>query len=227
MPDFIPRPDAHAVQWANHFAATLCADPAAFHIPPERAATFKLLADDFAAAYQLTTTNDGRTPSSIYRKDAARAAMSMTVRLLAKCLRSNPNLTEAQLLSVGLKPISRNRRPYGRPASPPRLYVLRTRREQVKVRLRSIESPTRSAKPRGIGSATILRFIGDEPSASLADWQLAGHTSRTTTELKLPRDLAPGTKVWHIAQWNSTSGVGGPMSERVMTWIPFAGSVAA
>ena len=219
MPDFLPRREAELLQWSANFDRQINDAPGDFGLSVQVAADYRALHEAFAQAYQLSQEPSTRTASAVVAKDDAKAALLALARGLARVVRGQPGVTDAQRLELGLV-VRRSGRlaRVAAPAAAPQLAVEPILgRGAVRVRLFDPASPNRRAKPRGVAGATLLTFVGEAEPEGSSHWSFGRSTTRTTAVVALPEGGACGARVWVTAFWFSPTGRRGPASAAVPT----------
>jgi hypothetical protein len=229
MPDFLPRREADLLQWSRNFDQKINAAPGDYALTAGQAADYRTLHDAFAEAFKLSQQASTRTPLALMAKDEAKAALLGFARVLAGVVRAAPGVDDLRRLQLGLTVRTEGRRArIGRPTEAPHVFVYAVP-ECCAVRVRVFDpgSAHRTAKPAGIAGATILTFVGEEPPLVLSEWTLGVQTTRTTAEVRFPRVLPPGARVWVIAQWFNPTGQRGPASPPASTRVAGGWAMAA
>ncbi len=227
MPDFIPRRDADLLSWSRNLSARISEDPGSFFLSPQQAADYAALHEAYAAAYTRAQNPDTAAPTSYVAKDDARDDLKRKARQLAGLIRSHPDCTDQQRISVCLR---RARQGNGaripRPNTAPELVILSVTGRSVKVRLHDRASYSRKGKPPGVGHAMLFSFVGEQTPANLSGWNLARRTTLTRCTVEFPPQLPPGTEVWLTAQWENNKCQPGPACAPVYAHLGFGISAA-
>src|SRR4051794_38569873 len=100
--DFLPRSDAELAAWSANFSGRLNESPETYGVPPERAAAYAVLSDDFLEHYRAAAAPITRTGPAVASKNEVRARLKREARLLSLYIKSQADVTEAQRLSLGL-----------------------------------------------------------------------------------------------------------------------------
>jgi hypothetical protein len=99
--------------------------------------------------------------------------------------------------------------------------------QTVLVRIYDPLNPTRRGKPLGVAGATIVSYVGDEPSLNPAEWTFQGNTTRTKVQVAFPSTLTAGTKVWIAAFFFNPRGQSGQACDPVGTNLQGGSLMAA
>jgi len=210
--DFLARRESDLRTWSINFDARISADPAAYGLSAAQAAEYNTLHNAFLAAYTLAAAPGTRTSPIVEAKNAAMRELRQAARRLARIVHAGRVASDAHKSALGLTV----RRPGGRqtriakPEEAPIVTVEAAAGGKLKVRVRSLEQPTRRGRPAGVMGASIFFFAGEWPPVGLKDWRYAGATTRTTCHVKLPRDVEPGERVWVTACWRNPRAECGP-----------------
>src|SRR4051794_7229259 len=100
--DFLPRGDGELVQWSSNFSRQLNDPEAHYPVPPELAAAYAILNDEWAAVYRAAIDPSTRSGSAIVRKNEVRSRLKREARILARYLQSRIELTDPQRVALGL-----------------------------------------------------------------------------------------------------------------------------
>lgn len=224
--DFLPRPQNELRIWSQSFSNQISDSPATYGLTAQQAADYAALNDAFAAAFATAANNSTRTPTSIVTKKDAMKALKAKARELARIIRANPDVTAAQRRSLGLSIHEADAASprIGPPAQPPLIGVKSVRGRSVTIRLRDLNSNS-TRRPEGVHGATIFCHVGDKPPGTIAQWQFAGQTTRTTCRIDFDPTIEPGARVWITAFWVNPRLERGPASTPIDTRIEFSGAV--
>jgi hypothetical protein len=225
--DFLPRPEAELLGWSSNFLRQILADGAALGLSPVQCAAYQAKHEALAALSRTSHDPATRTAPVNRAKSEARAVLEAQARLLARIIRANPNVTASQRSDLRLSaPLGKGSR-IPRPATAPRVEVLGVSGRTVRVQLSDTGAPDNRGKPRGVASAVILSFIGDQPPAGRAGWTLQDTSGRTRVGVTFGSDVEPGTKVWITAAWLNPRGQRGPGATPAPAIIGIAGPALA
>lgn len=225
--DFLPRRQTELRDWTKAFSAAISASPATYGLTAQQAADYAALNDAFLETLWTTSRNSTRTPTSIVAKKDAMKALKAKARELARIIRANPAVTASQRRSLGLSIHEADEASprIAPPTQPPLVGVQSVRGRSVTIRLRDLDSRSKR-RPRGVHGATIFCHVGDKPPGSIAQWQFAGQTTRTTCRIDFDPTVEPGARVWITAFWVNPRLQRGPASTPIDTRIEFSGAVS-
>jgi hypothetical protein len=219
MADFIPSSDAGVLSFATNYSSIITAGPVPLGLSAGQATTLAGLVSSYSASLTASTDPSTRGPAAVLQKAASKRSLIANIRLLARIIQANPAVTNDQRFSLGL-PIRNAPAPIPAPGEAPDLDVKSVSGRTIICRIHRASS-TRRGKPFGVAGANVYSFVGTVPPASLNDWKLEGHASRTSSiEVVLPADVAGGSTVWLCASWYNPRGMAGPTSAPVSTNIP-------
>lgn len=210
-PDYIPQSDPRALAWARTFSNGINADPAAFHIEPAEAAELALLVEQFAAAYRLARDPDTRTRPAVSRKNDARDLMKAKIRILARRIQGQAQLSDSQRMALGLNPLDVPSSPWPAPASQPKVSLSPLGARRSRVRLHDPAEPGRTGKPSRVTGAHLWVSYGAQPPADASACTFLGTVTRTRAVVSHPADKT-NTTAWIMAQWVNARGQAGPLS---------------
>lgn len=170
--------------------------------------------EDYEAAERARDTARGATE----KKNETRKTLTGEVRLLARLIQANPDVTDEARRDAGLPVHKTHRTPAGTPKSAPMCQVIATDRLEHMVSCVDSLAPTRQAKPHGVASCQIYVAIGDAaPKAS--EYNLAGVATRTPHKVTF-RDADGGKTAHYLLRWANAKGQTGPWSHGVSATIP-------
>lgn len=215
MPDFLPRSDVELLGWSRNFLSRTAAAPEVFTLPPELVAEYATRHEAFLEAFALAAEPLTRTPVVIKEKAQARAALVDLARRLASRIRATPAVTDPMRVEIGLPPRKPRRRYVPPPEHAPRVTLVETKQQTVRLRLNTHDS-TRSM-PAGAIGAVIRAYIGDTPPppSDREQWRLQAMTSRSRVDVRFKEPHPFGTRVWLTASWMTARAEESPISTPV------------
>lgn len=223
--DFFPRRESDVLSFSENFKNGIVAAPPDFGLTGEQAAQYAITQEVFAASYRLATEPGTRTSPAIIAKNTALKALEAETRMLARMIRARPFVTAEMRVALGLAVRGPRRKRLPPPAAAPHVFVESVHGRIVRVRLMDAQS-NRSGRPRGTRGATLLGFVGDEPSPDPLHWSFMGNAWRTRARAVFGHDLPPGAKVWVAAFWQGTRLQPGPVSQPVSAHLQHSGRAA-
>jgi hypothetical protein len=223
---FLPNKDAALLAWSLNFSAKITATPTAYGLTAPQATAYATLHTNYATALAACDPGE-RSKSLVAAKNAARAALKSSARLLALLVQGTASVTDAQKLELGLT-VRAMPSPIPPPAYAPALDVVSVSGRTVRIRLHDSTDAARRGKPAGVNGATVLSFVGTTPPDGVdGGWKFEGNTGRTIVDVVFPETVAAGAKVWLAAFWFNGSKQSGPICAPVGTNVQFGVSMAA
>ena len=226
MHDVLPRREIDLMRWARNFNEKLGAAPGpeGFGVTAQEAADYASLLAEAEAAYALANEPATRTSVVVARKDEALSALKAMSRVLVKVIKARPSVTNDQRLALGLAARRQSRKTkVRRPDAPHEVSVARVSGWRVELRLRDPGALERRRLPDGVSGAAVMVYVGDQPPASIEDWQYAGTYSKTRATLEVRAGLQPGARVWYTARWLSPTYQPGPVAAPTSVRVGFVG----
>ncbi len=214
MPDFLPRRDAELVDWSNNFEQHVAADPGAFGLTPDQAGRLSKAHAAFAAAYRRSVTPVSAGPVATLEKNVAREKLMIEARRCAGVVRSDPRVSAAQMVELGLRVRRPKRRRVPAPEQAPGLRVRAAEGHRFELRLIDLQTG-RCRKPGDVGGATLMYTVGKHPSSNASDWTWLCNTANPRVTWTRPSDVRPGERVWFTACWFSPTSEPGPLATPV------------
>jgi hypothetical protein len=92
----------------------------------------------------------------------------------------------------------------------------------VSVHLVDRANTSRRGRPLGCSGATVVAYVGENPSANPADWIFFGNSTQMRFDLEFP-NLEPGTKVWLRSFYRNSTDQSGPASDPVSVYLGSGG----
>jgi hypothetical protein len=161
-----------------------------------------------------------RTTAKKTALNDAKADFMATYRELYKFLKTNPNVSNEDLVKMGLPARSNNKpTPSPVPATYPDLIAEPDGPRSIKVSFRD-HSPTLSAaRPHGVGGAVLKWAVLPEPPKSVKELINSALDTRSPHVFSFD-ESERGRVLYVAAAWQSTRGEMGKYSEIVSTFIP-------
>jgi hypothetical protein len=219
---FLPRTDGALLAWSLSFSQKISQSPELFGLTPQQSQAYEQLHLAFAQALELCAPSI-RNKVAVVRKNDARSALRTNAKLLSLLIHGQPDVTDAQKISLGLN-VRKAPTATPPPASAPGLDVVAVRFNTVTVRLYQAGTDTGlRGRPRGTSGAMIFRFTGEEPPTDAGDWRFHALCSATITDITFDPDTVPGSRVWFSACWFNSRKQIGPMSAPIGTTLQGGG----
>ena len=200
--------DAELVNTSATFSRLINADPTAYGLQILQCTDFAVLNSAYASAYHAATAPGTRTTVAVAEKNAARADLVASARLLSNIIDSTLTVTEAMKLELGIPPRGgMTRVPV--PSTVPWIDVVSVVGRTVKLRLKDSVSPGRGL-PSGVRTALIYSFVGETPPEKLTQWKFESLVTKATNDITFPDSVANGSQAWFVAEWNNNRAESGP-----------------
>jgi hypothetical protein len=222
---FLPDKDAALLAWSLNFSSKISATPVSFGLTAAMATSYAALHAAYAAALAACAPGE-RSKTLVASKNAARASLKYSARLLAKLVDGTGSVTAAQKLELGLS-VRHLPSPIPPPAFAPALDVLSVAGRVVRLRLHDATDAARRGKPPFVDGAAIFSYVGASAPADLGQWKFEGNTTRTRVDVLFPNAVAPGAQVWLTAFWFNERKQAGPVAAPVGTNLQFGIAMAA
>jgi hypothetical protein len=204
MNNFYVGKDASIVAGAANFAARIITAPTTLGLNQTEAESFSDVNDALQAAYQLSTEPITRTSVTVQATRTAIENMRAQAIRLSRIVYATPTVTDAQLVSLGLKPRPTYTSP-NLPKNPPTVIVLSVQARLVNIRVQDVEWAGRGMPPNA-DSANIYSFVGPEAPTDPRQYHFEGATKRAKAQILFPDSVASGATVWLSASWVSGRG---------------------
>ena len=208
--------DSGLLNWSINLSDKLSSAPSEYHITPEMAEEFALVASQFEEKLHAWITPLTRTPVASEAKKLARQALLTRAKYLVGSINNNPETTSTQREELGILA-----RQAGRPASlpdgPPMVRVLRTNGRTVTIRVK--DKPITGSRPSGARGAVIFTCEGDEMPGESSDWRFQCLATRSTRKIDFGHSPHAST-IWISARWYNARGDLGPASLGVQVHLP-------
>ena len=221
MPDFLPRRHHDLADWLRNAAEAFVESPQTYRLTPERAAAFAEQVAGYRSLLARTLVPGTRTAVSVRAALDARAEVTSEARSLVGMCRHE--LDGAQLVRIGLRPRSLNRRRLPGPTAPAGLRLLKLTSEAVELVAFDPSASWRAAKPRRAAGVWVKLALPDRAHLPPDQWHHLGGSGRTRVRLALPTDLPPGTPLRFAACWISPTCEAGPFGDALGVELPRLG----
>ena len=222
---FLPDTDAALLAWSLNLSNLITATPTTYGLVAGDATAYSALHTSYASA--LAACDPGqRSKSLVATKNAARAALKNSARLLAKRVEGTASVTDAQKIELGLN-VRAMPSPIPAPSNPPALDIVSVTGRTVRVRLHDAADASRRGKPAGVAGATVFSYVGAAAPTDPAAWKFEGNTTRTTIDVVFPDTVAAGAVAWITAFWRNERDLSGPACAPISTNLQFGVPMAA
>lgn len=215
---FLPTTDRGLLAWSANAAVRVAAEPGLYNVTPEWAAAYVATQAAYAAALKRATEPGTRGPVSVQKKNVAKKALDRASRELARWVRAQPGLTEAQRVDLGLLVPRKGSRAVV-PRTRPRVFAQAAAGGRLEVKLSDSVLPARRGRPRGVRGAQVYVHVGAAAPEKLDDWSQVVMTQerRRLIDVRWPAaDRGSlGVWVWVTARWRNGRGEAGPLANPV------------
>lgn len=213
--DYIPRPDAEFLAWANQYVAAVEQWWADQGFDPAGLNELIKARDDWNAAYPAHVQARHAALSATQAKDAFRRAFERQIRPVAALVQASPATSDADRAAMGITVRDTSPSPAPAPASAPRTRIDAPARLTHTLRLADAATPTRRARPRGVARAEVYVALTpphEPPPASPGAYRYVASVTGGTTTLGF-EPAQGGLQAHYLTRWIATSGTPGPWSE--------------
>jgi hypothetical protein len=208
--NFYSGTDAELASGASNVVLLVTPTPSAFGVSASMLTSYTTLTTNFSTLLTQCDAPATRTPVLVEQKQEARKLLRQASANLAKVISGTPTVTNAQLLSLRM-----NERvipqPRQVPGTPPTIEVISCSGRLVKARVHDTATEGRGL-PFGAVGAQIFSFVGPEAPTDPREYHYEGTTTRATTDILFPNDVASGATIWLSANWISARGQRSPAS---------------
>jgi hypothetical protein len=210
------KKQAEFVTASANFAAKLVAEGDDLDVSPEQSAAYGALNTALQSAYTAATTPETRTSVAIEQKTIAMANVRRAAIGLAKLIVSNPAVSDAQLISLGLLPRTT---PTPQPATmtAPVVDAVNVVGRLVTARIHQADGSR--ARPKGTVGALVYSYVGNEIPTDPNAWVQQGLATRGKTEILFPDSVPNGATAFISALWLGRRGERGFASTPIQITI--------
>jgi hypothetical protein len=223
MTPYYKLSDANLLTWARHLSDIVSADGESLGVPASRVTALSDAVAAYAEAYGKAAAPMTRTRITVEEKNLSREALMPPIAAVAAVLDTDPNVSNAKLMELGLPP-RRTRQRWQVPTETPCIQI--RHRNAATVSIRVYPTVGSNAKPAETSGAMIYYCVGAEPVSALDEWTFARNSTRTTADIHFPSDLPAGTPVWITARWFNRTGAG-PLARPIGTVLAGGGLMRA
>lgn len=217
--DYIPSTEEDFNDFIINFTEKVVANTVAWAIPDAAKTALVAANDDWAIKY--AAGNPEADPNKAQRQaknDSRTAATEVIRKTVNEHLRNNPLLTNADLASLNLTIPDTTRTRVPVPNHAPQENIEKIQHLQHILRITDPNSPTTKAKPPGVARINVYRYLGTNPPANIAQYQLYGSATKALFASEFTEEDV-GKKAWYITQYENTRGERGPLSDSVTAVI--------
>jgi hypothetical protein len=209
----LPTRESQLVPFLVNLNTKIQAAPATYNIAVAIAADLDTKVDAYVAQFNLMQDPAERNPPAYDTKKQLRNECLAIVRPVIGIIMNTPTLSDAQRSELGLSPRDVEPSAIPVPNHSPVIGNVAVSGSLILGRLSDATDSANRGRPLGVHDAIIYTSIGDDPPASLADWDIQGTTTRVKFSVQFSTALAAGTKVWITAAWRNPTGEAGPVAQ--------------
>ncbi len=217
---YMPDSDIGKKTWMEQFLMELERDPVHYGFDDKR--MFEYIQHTIRAfidAVQVTLSKSHRSASTVAMKNRLRADAVAMCRSIAMDLKADPEITEAEKRSLGLRTRTAEpedaKLPQGLLAGAvgyPALSVLSSPNGGHVIRYRDITSHSK-AKPNGVSHMLLFAAVGEKPDMLRTHARLLGAYTKHPFEITYPTGCnLEGLYVTYYGRWLTTRGEMSPWS---------------
>jgi len=209
--NYIPQRDGDFDIWLQEFSAYLSANFGALGVDGSVATNIAAGQAAWADAYAAAIGGSTRGPATIATKNAARASVTVNVRLCAVTVNGNPAVTDEQRTALGITIRKTNKTPVPAPTTSPVLAFIAATPGQHTIRFADQLTPALRALPFGVIALELRVFVSITvpPPDAIATYVL------TATKQPYAVDFANDEKLktaYYKGFWRTRTGLLGPAS---------------
>ncbi len=204
---YIPASDANFDIWSANFSTKLTAAPTTYGLIAGDAVAVAAVVLTWHNAYLAATTPATRTPVTIAAKDNARAAAEALIRPYATRVSTNPAVTDANKVALGVTVRTTVPTPIPPPTTVPNLSLLAAITGQQTLEYKE-SGTSNKAKPYGSIGVQLFRAIGTV-FATDPDQAVFVCVATKSPSVQGFNSGDSGKKVTWFARFTTASGPGG------------------
>jgi len=214
---YLPKKDAELLPWSSNFTTIVTENAGSWEIPTTEVANLQSRLSAFESLI-AQAQSPVRNSIIVSEKNGARKTLIAAIRELVNFRLKNPVITDSQLVTLGLHPRDKTRKPCPVPVTYPGLQIDRSVIRQLTVHYRDAGSE-RKAKPAGVHGVEIRWSILSAPPTHVDNLIVSSFCTKTPFMLSFDEDDS-GKRVYFCARWENKRGEKGPWSEIVGAVIP-------
>ena len=225
---FIPNGDVDFWSMAKVFAGSVGREPGRFGVREDDTKFLVAAVAAFNDAYLINVQPAQRSPATVRQKETARRAAEAIIRRVAAGIRARAELSEADLIAVGMRPRAKASTAAAMANEGPRLWFKRAIHETSSVPQHELTFESVAGRPRPPGATRLELFVDlippdtDAPTYYKTSGPVRPIYMRSFT--KSPIRLVPPMadvpmRVVYFARWADANGDVGPMSGPVAGWV--------
>ena len=211
---YIGDSDVATLDWLVNFTNLVTADPSAYGLTADDAAQMAMRTEAYAQAFHQAQHPSTRTTNVVKRKDDARAQAEALGRTLAMQVKVNPQITNDQKITLGIRVDDATRTPIGAPQTMPILNIVDAHRGVHTLRYCDVLTPDSRRKPPGVTHMLLFAEIAPPEALTGAEENLRFIAAVTRQPHVVTFDPKgnTGKVVQYKARWLTAKGLLGPWS---------------
>ena len=216
--DFVPANAERFHQWVNSLVAYITPEKAtAWNIPKAQMNSLKKLLNQFNELQQNISADPTRT--QIERRNQAQKTLTGEVRyVIQRYLRRQSNVSDADLLAMGIPPIDHTRTPHFTVTATVAIEFRPSVPFTIVVDFWQAALSHSRARPKGFTGAVFLWNIGEEMPTNTEDYKHHELITRRLHRFSFDAEHR-GKRVWFTACWQNARGIRGEWCPPVSTVI--------
>ncbi len=221
--DYIPAKDAEFDIWQENLVAIATANKVPWEILAAALTALGLFKAKWDTTWAAAKMKETRTSTQVKAKNIARKEYKTELRqFVQQWIQNNPLVTDADKISMGIKPKDGSKTPVPVPASVPQFDLLSGNGNSVRSFFR--QAPDESGvssrgKPAGVAYCEVAFVVGNTVPANEADFTERRNPTRSPFVIKSDFTQA-GRRMYAMARWVNTKGQTGQWSPIQSTVIP-------
>lgn len=209
--DYIPRQDAHFLDWCNNFAQQTAIKGAQIGLSADEVHRIELWAQRFADAYQPAQSPEDRTIGTVRKKKDLRKEVETILREYAQRIKHTTGVTYADLIELGVHVDDSTKTRIGPPINAPRLQGKFAPSGGHILRYHDESTPNALRKPYGVVLIQVYAHIGDTMCWDVSKASELGRWGRQPIRIQwTPSEF--GKTVSYFGRWMTKNGLVGPWS---------------
>ena len=221
--DYIPSKDAEFDIWQDNLVTIATANAVAWHILAAALVALGLFKVKWDTAWAAAKVKETRTSTQVKAKKLARKEYELALRsFVQQWIQNNPNVTDADTISMGIKPKDSTKTSIPVPKTIPQLDLIAGTGSSVKSFFRQAPDEagvSSRGKPAGVAYCEVAYVMGPVPPKTEAEF--TEHKNPTRSPLVIKSDFSmAGQRLYAMARWVNTKGEAGQWSPMQSAVIP-------
>lgn len=221
--DYIPAKDAEFDIWQDNLDTIATTNKIAWDILPQALIDLNVFKVKWDTTWAVAKTKETRTSTQVKAKNIARKEYKTALRsFVQQWIQNNPKVTDADKISMGIKPKDGSKTPVPVPASIPQLDLLSGNGNSIKSFFRQAPDETGTSsrgKPAGVAYCEVAFVVSPTTPVNEGDFTDRKNPTRSPFVIKSDFTQA-GKRMYAMARWVNTKGQTGQWSTIQSTVIP-------